>query len=142
MVLFSAGAGQKALDRLGPSDKEVNGVFTRVFLKKIERPGVPIDRLVREVREEVVQLAKSVNHEQVPALYDQSLGEFYFHPVQTVAVNVVGDNNGNVRPAGEDLDTALWKAVVEGAPLTTTMFISSSIGKANMRRWRHAGSKG
>jgi len=120
MVLFSAGNGQKALDKLGPSDKEVNGVFTRVFLKEIERPGVPIDRLVRDVREEVVQLAKSVNHEQVPALYDQSLGEFYFHPAQTVVANAVGDNKGNVYSAGvsgEDFDTALWKAVVEGGAI-------------------------
>jgi hypothetical protein len=27
-----------------------------------------------------VQLAKTVGHEQVPALYDQTLGDFYFIP--------------------------------------------------------------
>jgi uncharacterized caspase-like protein len=78
MVLYSAGAGQAALDRLGAADKNPNGVFTRVLIKQINRPGVPVDRMLKNVRDEVVQLAKSANHEQVPALYDQSIGEFYF----------------------------------------------------------------
>jgi len=39
---------------------------------------VSIDRVVRTVRTEVVNLAKSVGHEQVPAIYDQVVGEFYF----------------------------------------------------------------
>ena len=80
MVLYSAGAGQSALDRLGPHDADPNGVFTRVLLKEIQKPGVPVDRMLKVVRDEVVQLAKSASHEQVPALYDQSIGEFYFRP--------------------------------------------------------------
>ena len=78
MIIFSAGAGQQALDRLGASDKEPNGVFTRVFLKEMRKPGVPVDSMLRQVRKEVVRLAKSVGHAQVPALYDQTVGEFYF----------------------------------------------------------------
>jgi hypothetical protein len=78
MVLYSAGAGQSALDRLGPNDSNPNGVFTRVLIKQINRPGVPVDRMLKNVRDEVVQLAKSANHEQVPAIYDQSIGDFYF----------------------------------------------------------------
>jgi hypothetical protein len=78
MVIFSAGAGQQALDRLGDNDREANGVFTRVFLREMSRPGVPVDRVVRTVRNEVVRLARTVGHEQVPALYDQTLGDFYF----------------------------------------------------------------
>ena len=78
MVIFSAGTGQQALDRLGDKDKDPNGLFTRIFLKEMAKPGVPIDRVVRTVRNEVVQMAKSVGHEQVPALYDQTLGDFFF----------------------------------------------------------------
>ena len=78
MVLYSAGAGQQALDNLGPADKNPNGVFTRIFLREMERPGVSVDRVLRNVREEVARLAKSVNHDQVPAIYDQALGDFYF----------------------------------------------------------------
>jgi hypothetical protein len=78
MVLYSAGAGQEALDRLGPHDADPNGVFTRAFIREIKKPGVPADQILKSVRDQVVQMAKSINHEQVPALYDQSIGEFYF----------------------------------------------------------------
>ena len=43
MVLYSAGAGQAARDRLGPNDSDPNGVFTRVLIKEIRKPGVPVD---------------------------------------------------------------------------------------------------
>lgn len=78
MIVFSAGSGQQALDKLGPSDKSKNGLFTRVFVKEMQKPGISIDRVVRNVRSEVVSLAKSVGHDQVPAIYDQVVGEFYF----------------------------------------------------------------
>ena len=78
MVMFSAGAGQQALDSLGATDREKNGVFTRVLLKEMTRQGVPVDRVLRNVRNEVVRLSRSVGHEQTPALYDQAVGDFYF----------------------------------------------------------------
>jgi hypothetical protein len=80
MVMFSAGTGQQALDRLGAQDKEPHGLFTRVLLKEIDKPGVSIERLVRNVRNEVARLSKTVGHEQVPAVYDQTLGDFFFRP--------------------------------------------------------------
>jgi len=78
MVVFSAGSGQQALDRLGSSDKNKNGVFTRTFLKEMQKSGISIDRIVKNVRNEVAELAKTIGHEQVPAIYDQVLGDFYF----------------------------------------------------------------
>ena len=78
MIVFSAGTGQQALDKLGKNDKNKNGIFTRTFLKEMQKPGVSIDRIVKNVREEVAELAKTVGHEQVPAIYDQVLGSFYF----------------------------------------------------------------
>jgi uncharacterized caspase-like protein len=80
MIIFSAGAGQQALDKLGPNDKEKNGLFTRVFIKEMQKSGLSVDRVVRNVRNQVVELAKSVKHDQVPAIYDQVIGEFYFKP--------------------------------------------------------------
>ncbi|MEI6546983.1 MAG: caspase family protein [Burkholderiales bacterium] len=78
MVVFSAGSGQQALDKLGPGDKDPNGLFTRVFLNEIRTPGVRVDNVIREVRKKVVDAAKSIGHEQVPAIYDQVVGDFYF----------------------------------------------------------------
>lgn len=76
MIVFSAGTGQKALDNLGDADTAKNGVFTRVFLRQMLRPS-PIDRIIKDTRTEVVRLAKTIGHEQVPAIYDQVVGEFY-----------------------------------------------------------------
>ena len=78
MVIFSAGTGQQALDRLGPNDKDKNGVFTRVLIKEMKNAGVSVDKLIRNVRTQVVTLAQSIGHEQVPAIYDQVVGDFYF----------------------------------------------------------------
>jgi hypothetical protein len=49
----------------------------------MQKPGVPVDGMLRKVRQEVVRLAKSVGHEQVPALYDQTVGEFYLNPKES-----------------------------------------------------------
>lgn len=78
MIVFSAGTGQQALDKLGANDKSKNGLFTRVFMAEMHKEGVSIDRIVRNVRSDVVALAKSVGHDQVPAIYDQVVGEFFF----------------------------------------------------------------
>ena len=78
MVIYSASAGQQALDNLGPNDPNPNGLFTRVFLEKMKQSGLAVDRILRLVKNDVIRLAKSVNHDQVPALYDQTVGEFYF----------------------------------------------------------------
>ena len=78
MVLYSAGAGQEAIDRLDAKDRDPNGLFTRVLLKEMAKPGISIDRVARNVRNQVAEIAKSVGREQVPALYDQTLGDFFF----------------------------------------------------------------
>jgi len=78
MIVFSAGSGQQALDKLSPADKDKNGLFTRVFAREMLKPNTSVDRVVRSVRAEVVKLARSVGHDQVPSIYDQVVGEFYF----------------------------------------------------------------
>jgi len=78
MIIFSAGAGQLAIDSLGPQDTSRNGLFTRVFLAEMDKPGVPVDRVLKNVRTEVSRLAKTTGRTQTPAIYDQSEGDFYF----------------------------------------------------------------
>ena len=79
-VLYSAGAGQEALDNLGPRDKDPNGVFTRVLIREMKTPGLSFDQVIHEVRNQVVQLAKSVNQDQTPGYYSQFTGDFFFIP--------------------------------------------------------------
>jgi uncharacterized caspase-like protein len=78
MVIFSAGSGQQAMDKLSQVDTHKNGLFTRIFVQEIQKSGLSIDRVMKNVRHQVAQLARSVGHEQVPAIYDQVLGDFYF----------------------------------------------------------------
>jgi hypothetical protein len=78
LIVYSAGTGQKALDELRPGDPDRNGVFTRVFIKEMLKPNKTVYEVVHDAREEVVRLAKTVNHEQTPAIYDQVVGKFYF----------------------------------------------------------------
>lgn len=79
-VLFSAGAGQAALDRLGDDDADPNSVFTRALLPRLSTPGLRLRDLVQDVRSDVRRTAMSVGHDQFPAFYDQLDGDFRFLP--------------------------------------------------------------
>jgi hypothetical protein len=86
IVVYSASRGQQALDRLGAKDANPNGVFTREFIARMKKPGVKIEDLMREVQDSVEALAKTVNHEQRPAIYNEARGNFYFFGPTTVQV--------------------------------------------------------
>ena len=73
-VMFSAGAGQEALDRLGPDDVHPNSVFTRLFIDLVKRPDLDLIDVAKELQVEVPKLAASIGHEQLPAYYDQIPG--------------------------------------------------------------------
>jgi len=77
-VIFSAGAGQLALDKLDQDDANPNSVFTRMLLPHLSRPGLELRAMMADLRVEVRNLARTVNHEQFPAYYDELLGDFYF----------------------------------------------------------------
>lgn len=78
MVVYSASRGQQALDRLGENDPNPNGVFTREFIARMQKPRFKIENLMREVQDSVEILAKTVSHEQRPAVYNEARGDFYF----------------------------------------------------------------
>src|SRR5262249_46642346 len=86
IVVYSAAAGEAALDRLGANDPDPNGVFTRLLISQMSRPGVPADQLMRDVKLRVAKLAESAGQEQVPEIYDGALGSFYLR-AGTEAVN-------------------------------------------------------
>jgi len=90
MVVYSAGANQTALDRLSDRDNDPNGLFTRELLKVIKKPGLTVQNAVYEIRTSVIEQAKQVNHTQTPAIYDESVGSFYFvvDPNQKVTITI------------------------------------------------------
>jgi hypothetical protein len=79
-VIYSAGVGQQALDRLGPADSDANSVFTRKFMPILTTPGLPLVDIAKRTQVEVRALAEKADHRQEPAYYDQVVGQTYFQP--------------------------------------------------------------
>ena len=84
-VLFSAGTGQAALDRLSDTDNDTNSVFTRKLIPLLKTPGLTHVRLAKQVQKQVSALARTVSHDQQPAYYDQIIGEIVLKPAQLQA---------------------------------------------------------
>lgn len=72
-VVFSASAGQAALDRLSEADTDPNSVFTRVFLPLL-RKNLSLQDAIKTSQSQVASLAGSAGKEQKPAYYDEVIG--------------------------------------------------------------------
>lgn len=83
-VMYSADAGEAALDRLEGHDPSPNSVFTRTLIPLLKSPGKDLVAIARETRREVRRLAAAQHHRQTPAYYDAVIGDFYFTPKQAV----------------------------------------------------------
>ncbi len=95
-TIYSAGIGQRALDRLSDSETIQNSVFTRVFAEKLRQSDIHLADLAVDVRETVAELAASVidpdtrqPHQQNVAYYDQTRGGRIF----------LGGSSGSAAPS-------------------------------------------
>jgi hypothetical protein len=82
----------------------------------MRKPGVPAGSLLKDVQSDVVDLAHGVGHEQVPALYDQSLGKFYFRPgapgAATAANSAPVPAAASIHvPTAAELDESYWQGI-------------------------------
>ena len=68
--LFSAGTGEKAIDRLSDDDPNPNSVFTRTLLPELTKPGQRLIDVAYAVKGKVADLAASIGEQQHPAQYD------------------------------------------------------------------------
>ncbi|KOR28528.1 hypothetical protein TI04_10780, partial [Achromatium sp. WMS2] len=76
MVVYAAGVNQQALDKLGPDDTSPNSLFTREFLKAMQKPGLTVPEVVYATKFAVIAKARTVGMVQTPAIYDQTTGKF------------------------------------------------------------------
>lgn len=76
-ILYSAGIGEVALDRLSNNDPNPNSVFTRTLVPLLETPSLSLVTLAKDVRARVKSLAASVGHQQSPAYYDEIDGHLF-----------------------------------------------------------------
>ncbi len=81
-IMYSAGIGQEALDRLSDEDANPNSVFTRRLIPLLQQSGLSHVRIAKTLQIEVEKLALTTKskHRQFPAFYDQVRGDFYFVP--------------------------------------------------------------
>lgn len=114
VVMYSAGANQQALDKLGDNDSNPNGLFTREFLPTISQPGVSATDAMKKVRSSVSQKARSVGHEQQPALYDQTDGDFFFvaaaSPVPAGA-QIAGSAQASPSAESRAVELTFWDSI-------------------------------
>ena len=122
VVVFSASKGQQALDRLNDTDKDPNGVFTREFIKRMKKPGVRVEDMVREVQDSVEALARTVSHDQRPAMYSEARGNFYFFGPTTVRLQSPANSSATDpeyetwTAAGEANTVAAYQAYLDAFP--------------------------
>ncbi|MDE2379790.1 caspase family protein [Bradyrhizobium sp.] len=76
-MIYSAGVGEVALDRLSDSDANPNSVFTRSFLPLLENPDNSLIAVAKQTRAAVKSLAGSIGQTQSPAYYDEIDGEIF-----------------------------------------------------------------
>lgn len=88
-VIYSAGVGEVALDRLSDSDTEPNSVFTRSFLPLLTDPSQSLVSAAKETRLRVKSLAATIGVTQSPAYYDEIDGDLYLARTETAAATPV-----------------------------------------------------
>jgi Caspase domain/YARHG domain len=76
-MIYSAGLGQVALDRLSDNDANPNSIFTRSFLPLLEDPENSLVAVAKQTRAKVSMLASSVGGTQFPAYYDEVDGDIF-----------------------------------------------------------------
>ena len=76
-MIYSAGVGETALDRLSDNDSNPNSVFTRSFLPLLENPDNSLITVAKQTRLAVKSLANSIGQTQSPAYYDEIDGEIF-----------------------------------------------------------------
>lgn len=76
-VIYSAGVGEVALDRLSDNDTDPNSVFTRSFLPLLGDPTQSLVSVAKQTRLRVKSLAATIGATQSPAYYDEIDGDLF-----------------------------------------------------------------
>jgi len=76
-VMYSAGVGEVALDRLSDSDPDPNSIFTRSLLPLLGTPQLTMVDVAKQTRSRVKALAATIGLTQSPAYYDEIDGDLF-----------------------------------------------------------------
>jgi len=108
LVAYSAKDGTTAADGDGP-----HSPFTTALLRHIETPGLEINFLFRNVRDDVI---RATNGEQQPFVYGSLSREaIYLRPAAPAASPPVP---AAAAPAGRELEIAHWNSIKDGVNIS------------------------
>jgi uncharacterized caspase-like protein len=124
-VMYSAGAGEQALDRLPGADASPNSVYTRTLLPILASPGLSLQEVALRVREQVVKVARSAGREQTPAYYDQLVGKFMLKPGTADAKPPVA-----LKAQSSEVERA-WTAAKDGTSIAVLEAFRRQYGASN-----------
>ena len=111
MIVYAAGANQEAIDKLGPSDPNPNGLFTRNLLTVMRTPGLPIRDAITQVKMAVAKEAAAVGAKQTPAVYDEAIGDFTFTPSDAAAQPQPSPPAIAAPAEATDRDALFWESI-------------------------------
>ena len=142
-VLYSAGTGQTALDRLTDGDADPNSVFTRKLVPALKTPGLSQVAIAKRLQNEVGDLAATVQHEQVPAYYDEIRGEVVINVgVRVAPVAAAPAEEAPATKAPQAKATLLAPAVPAGPPAAADGEVTSASDMMALGDKHHFGRDG
>lgn len=98
-VMFSAGAGEMALDRLSDADPVPTSVYMRHLLPLLAKSGLALPDIAQQVRRDVHMTAGAAGHKQTPAYYDEVIGRFCLAGCEAqITMGPKLDDEGQPRP--------------------------------------------
>lgn len=99
LIAYATSPGSVASD-----GEDRNGLYTQELLKAMKTPGLPIEKVFKEVRKSVIDLS---HQEQVPWDASSLVGEFYFVGDGSTPVTI----NNNISPTSTDKETLYWESI-------------------------------
>jgi uncharacterized caspase-like protein len=101
LIAYATAPGKTADDGLAE-----NGLYTTELLKAIERPGLPVEEVFKQVRINVLRASKNL---QIPWESSSLTGEFYFRP--PVALDQTETERERLRRQDAAIEQAVASAV-------------------------------
>jgi hypothetical protein len=86
LIAYATSPGSVASDGTGR-----NGLYTQELLKAMRTPGLPVERMFKEVRKNVTRVTGDT---QIPWEMSSLTGEFYFKPTRVASVEPVPAPSG------------------------------------------------
>jgi formylglycine-generating enzyme required for sulfatase activity len=134
-IMYSAGTGESALDRLNDADRDPNSVYTRHLIPLLRTPGLTLTEVAEQVRVLVRQMAATAQHRQTPAYYNQVLGRV------CLAGGHCGSPVAAVPPALLPEVERVWSTVKDSKSIAALEMFRRQYGDANPVYDRLAGAR-